>query len=745
MLWLLLATVASARTTWTGDLVIDEVAELALLRGVERVDGTLTLAVPGLEVLEVPDLVRVQDLVVDGDALTTIVFPALRRVDRELSIAAPATARELRLPSLERVGFSLAVYGGDWTTVRLPRLVDVGHGLTFDEVGLTGPVVLPRLEAVGNGVYFEGVEGSWSLSAPSLEAVGTNLVMREAGGLTSLELPSLEVVGGVLQTDDCADLTRVVASRLWWAHAVLIEGKPALEEVDFASLESVEGWFMAQPRVAGAVPFAPKLTWAGDGVDVWTADAVASLGSLVHTKEVRIRYTVDTPLELAALETARIIRVDAEYGDIAFPGVQDLDLVHITRGGWLDLSSLVEIDLMLLSVSGISALSLERVNTIAAYDTPPDARFAFPSLVWSWMLSFREPVAELHFPALEEVAMLMARSVTEAFTAPHLREVRGSPRPDGARYIGHIYSVAYEPGLRIDHPPPRLELPSLESAGDIRVGTRPGGMERLALPALTSVGWLSLLPIVNDYNFYPGGVCLGDLGTPDPPMELDLSSLVKASCLYLSCRGDLAEISLPVLESVRLLDITHDVGVQRVSAPALQRANDIGVSIGPAPALDQLELPMLETARTVGVRRTRLSRLELPSLIEATGWVYAYGNTEMMSVEAPQLEVAAWFYLKDMPALTTVDLPTLGKLDGVSIIDVGLESLELPALGWVANKMLVSDNPSLRSLDMGSLWHVSRLKVLRNAVLDQCAMEAYTDAIPSWTNHWVWGNGPCAP
>ena len=178
-----------------------------------------------------------------------------------------------------------------------------------------------------------------------------------------------------------------------------------------------------------------------------------------------------------------------------------------------------------------------------------------------------------------------------------------------------------------------------------------GGTLAIDAPNLTDVG---------------GGLAVGLAGDALPLVtSLDFSVLRTSNSLNVST-GGLTEVALPALASV-----------------------DSGFLVYECPNLQVVDLPALETTR----------------------YLYAEESAALHTVSAPVLGTttgdSAGVYLRNLPALTTLELDSLATINGDLLVEgVGLSTLVLDGVTEIRGSTTLLGNPVLSSVNV---WRVTRL------------------------------------
>jgi len=196
-----------------------------------------------------------------------------------------------------------------------------------------------------------------------------------------------------------------------------------------------------------------------------------------------------------------------------------------------------------------------------------------------------------------------------------------------------------------------------------------------------------------------------------------------ANALVSGCAG-LQSIHFRVLRTVRGCTITNNPGLNTVSYPSLEKAENLVVSANPA-----------------------LIVLDLSALLVVQGTLTVANNIDLLSVKLDSLqEVHKMMTLSDNPAVTFMSLRAISTVGALTLHNSLPDVVELYALS-VAKSMaltsnnrmtslsidslatvgalLVDDNPLLHSLDLPRLTGVDAdITLRRNSVLEQITMPA---------------------
>lgn len=223
-------------TTYVGNVTVQTDADLAVLDGVNRIEGGLFLFVGEISAISLPDLLEVTGAVEVDDAA----------VDGGPGLIAPD------LGCLQRVGGRVRVYGGAWPDPAFPALTYVGGDVFLREsvasasfprlrsaydldIGGTALVDLsgfPLLGELRNDLYVQGNPELTTLAGMPVPDVGGRLYVRNNDVLGDLgPLTGVSSVTGRLNIENnpalpaCqAELWRDrVAKTSWRGHALEVE------------------------------------------------------------------------------------------------------------------------------------------------------------------------------------------------------------------------------------------------------------------------------------------------------------------------------------------------------------------------------------------------------------------------------------------------------------------------------------------------------------------------------------------
>ncbi|HVY29237.1 MAG TPA: hypothetical protein VHB79_21910 [Polyangiaceae bacterium] len=271
----------------------------------------------------------------------------------------------------------------------------------------------------------------------------------------------------------------------------------------------------------------------------------------------------------------------------------------------------------------------------------------------------------------------------------------------------------------------RLELPSLETTGDVYIGSSPL-MERVSMPQLKTAKNLRLeanqtltsidLPLLSTVDSLAIAMAekLQTISLPlaNPSAGIAVIGLATLKTLALpsasTLSGDLSIGNNPLLESVDLsgLKQTRDFSISnapiltQLSLPNLSTTRDFSFSSSSGPtvldlpsfgsgrsfALDSLKgvasvnAPVLQDLGDLKVTNTELTALDLP-VETMTGGVSVLTNSKLTRVSLPNVTALTTLYLVVDPSLTTMALPALESVSDLAISATALTNLDSITLG----------------------------------------------------------------
>ena len=748
------------------------------LRGVSHIDGTLEVAFGAPDVLVLPDLVSVRELVVHGSAdIVSLELPALQLVEGSATLGWPARPGDrlerFEAPRLERVGRQLRLASASLGAASLDGLRSLGD-LTVQRTMGAAPLdlSLPALTEVRGQLWLELTGGS--LNLPALERVGSLLTRQIVGdlrlpALTTAATIDVEADGAVvvprlltaaitLRGASSADFDRVVDTpwlttldvgavhlpsvvtigglRAWQTAEIVA---PALATVGAVRLDEAQ-LVLGRPVVAldvvvlssGDVAL-PMLTTARD-LDVRAAGAV-DLPQLSYADAVDIAAD---GVSLPALERVQGgARLDVR-GVLHLPALSRVDTLSLEHGAGADLPLLAQA--RSVSVRGCGTTSLPSLGGVGArpegwtvYDrdgldlgaTTGCARASFvaPALSWAGRVSIDGADASLG--ALEEVGQLTWSCADCVPTLPALRRV---------------WALSTSPGV---------DLPALELAWDVTI-TSAGGAP-IDLPRLTDVTWLTL----------HGGA------TRPARLRLDALTRSGASAMWpfegpepydghspgirVDGDGDLGVLSLPSLLAAPAITVTGNA-LAGLRAPRLQSAGTIfigelperdwmsataaGLRTTPSTTTFELDLSALQEVESLFLLHDRRHReVRLPALQHVGYRLRLHDLPNLTTVALPAYAEethGAWLNLVHLPALTALELPAARALGRLALVDTGLTRLDLPGLEHLHDHLTAYDNRWLEALRVPNLRSTAQVYLADNAALADLGLDGLEEAGAVW-------------
>jgi hypothetical protein len=281
---------------------------------------------------------------------------------------------------------------------------------------------------------------------------------------------------------------------------------------------------------------------------------------------------------------------------------------------------------------------------------------------------------------------------------------------------------------------PSLEgVQALEHAGSLYLRGLPDA-DLTAFESLTSVGsadsWLGVILQQNQHLRDLTGLerlsGLPELVVTLSPELVSLNGLDATGLRFVSLYASPALTDLSALAPVRNLDnlILYEIGVRDLSAFAgLESSENLSVFNNPA-LVDASGLGALQRADTINVIGNAALEV-LPSFVSfmlQPSTLAIRDNPELESVELDFSNAPTRRYdIQGFPEQGGDEY--VGYELGVDVLDIRnnaqLQSVSVPAGLTKAHLVLVSDNPSLTSIDLGSLTELGQLSIDDNPGLAQ--------------------------
>lgn len=774
-------------------VVIDDAADLAALQGVAWLDGTLEIREGAPEVITLPDLAGVTELIAVNVPGLALSLPALRAVDRDLrvgrvaSFSAPALrsvredmlitdAGDLSLPSLTVVGRDLTLDGGYYTPITLsaPSLLSVGRDV---EAYYVTEADLSALRTAGNLVI------AGLVSDPLLGALGSvdgelSVTLDHA----TLALPSLFHAGAVTVGGDdfSASLDGLVETTTLRA----VGNYGGTTSLSAAGLRTVEALIVRYASVD-----LPALTQVSD-VDVSVRTAPFALQTVETARSVQI--TAGT-IALPALREAETLDLDAG----GFGGDGWLSVPALERAGWaeigaatVDATAFVSADSLTLKSWPGPGYALPALLSVGAMTATLYADITLPALVDLGRLTVRPNGGVLHLDTIVEGTSWTVDGAEASLSAPQLTSLSGLDLRSSASADLPVLAQLGALALACDshQTPARHRFPALRTAQSvsasgascIRAVELPAataigsvdlqamaGLDTLDLGALTDTerlmvtgttalqtvhleslvrvgeGTAQLPPQLEPALPRPDGVTGLWISDVDGLFHLDLASLESATTIWLVMSRGMADLRLPRLRRVEQLRLTEGYDMQwgMVTTPSLPTP--------PTTTALHLALPALESIGDLFVLHDRrVASVSAPRLTDIGARLRIHDAPSLRGVALPALTTMtdlAWVNLVHVPAMTALDLRGLRTAGRVAIVDTGLVSLSLPQLQVALDHLTAYDNTALTAWRFPAVTSARQIYLDNNPRLTDVRLDALATVDAAWIvdqDALVWLNLP---
>jgi hypothetical protein len=211
------------------------------------------------------------------------------------------------------------------------------------------------------------------------------------------------------------------------------------------------------------------------------------------------------------------------------------------------------------------------------------------------------------------------------------------------------------------------------------------------------------------------------IGTLDTPGEVAFPALVHVGASVLARESNATRLVLPRLESTQDLVVEDCAALTSIAAPSLE--DPLSVFVEGVPSLTNLELPALRRLEVLWVKATGLTSLTLPQLTHAYDTLAVVESPGLAELRAPKLSVLGTLSLRDVPALTVLELPAQPRqlfIQRTGLASVGFD--QISALGIVT----VNENPALTRLSLGLARSIDWVDVRGNPLLAELGLPALT-------------------
>ncbi len=194
----------------------------------------VTLSWPNLTALDPDNINQGYLYISDGQALTTLNFPALLQIDRNWDI----------------------VSNNFLTSVNMPLLAAIPGTLNLSNDTALQEIEFASLATVAGTLSFSGSSSLLSALFPALTSISGQINLNSLGNLLTLNVSSLIHLDGVLSLDSCTSLTALYLTHLVDGNGTLVAtGLNSLDIVDFSSLANVSGAINLQSNTLTAASF----------------------------------------------------------------------------------------------------------------------------------------------------------------------------------------------------------------------------------------------------------------------------------------------------------------------------------------------------------------------------------------------------------------------------------------------------------------------------------------------------------